>query len=77
MQQDELVRLCTLVNNFSPLYEGNFKIAMDEVNTYVSKLVDVASVAIRCQLRLRRHGLAPCARVHSVRSLALPENNRL
>ncbi len=35
LQQDELVRLCTLVNNFSPLYEGNFKIAMDEVNTYV------------------------------------------
>ena len=57
------MRLCTLVNNFSPLYEGNFKIAMDEVNTYDSKLVDVASVAIRCQRRLRRHGLAPCVRV--------------
>jgi hypothetical protein len=41
------VRLCTLVNNFSPLYEGNFKIAMDEVNTYVSKLVHVASVAAK------------------------------
>jgi hypothetical protein len=29
------VRLCTMVNNFSPLYEGNFKIAMDELDTYV------------------------------------------
>ena len=31
--QDEIVRLCTMLNNFNPLYDGNFRAAMEEIKT--------------------------------------------